>query len=275
MAEAVQVANVDRSLRVLETLAGAPGGLSLRALADAAGLPKSAAHRLLHTLMLRGYVHQDKQSQDYCLSLKLALLGFRFLDARRLPDLLQGALDGLARASGEYCRIAIVEGEGLAWIARAQGARMGLRYDPPMGREVVLHATATGKAWLATLPEDEALRLVRARGLVTPEGFGANAVRSLDALATHLAQAREQGYAVAHEEGEPGIAAIARAFRTHDDPAAPAAGTVSIAGPLTRLTPARLAELVPLLVAATAELTSLWPVHRRQRSASPTPQSFA
>ena len=55
-------------------------------------------------------------------------------------------LDELAERTHEYCRLAIVEGENLIWVARAQGAKSGLRYDPDMGQELVLHATANGKA---------------------------------------------------------------------------------------------------------------------------------
>src|SRR5581483_2091858 len=167
-------------------------------------VPKSAAHRLLQALAHRGYVYQDPASQAYAMSLKLAVLGFTFLHARHLPDVAQGALDRLARASGEYCRIAVLEGEKLVWIARAQGATQGLRYDPPMGGDVVLHATATGKAWLATLPEEQALRIVCARGFATPPGFGQRVVSGVDELRAHLRDTRKRGYGLVVEEGEPG-----------------------------------------------------------------------
>ncbi|NDP43326.1 MAG: helix-turn-helix domain-containing protein, partial [Aromatoleum sp.] len=168
----MSVSNVDRSLDVLEALAQRAEGASLRVLAEALDLPKSAVHRLLHTLAERGYVVQNAETQFYGLSLKLALLGFRFLDTRHLPDAAQSVLDRLAADSAEYCRIAVVADCGLTWVACAQGATAGLRYEPPMGREVVLHATATGKAWLATLPEEEALALVYRRGFAVPPGFG-------------------------------------------------------------------------------------------------------
>jgi DNA-binding IclR family transcriptional regulator len=257
---------VDRCLSLLETLASSPQGLALGTLAERLELPKSAAHRLLRSLAARGYVQQDPVSQDYLLSLKVALLGFRYLDARYLPDIAQTALDRLAQAAGEYCRMALVDGEALAWVARAQGATQGLRYDPPMGREVVLHATATGKAWLATLPEEVALRIVCARGFATPEGFGARAVKNVDELRRHLDDTRKRGYALAVEEGEPGIVAIAASFRAFEGEGAPAAGTVSIAGPRVRLTDARALELAPLLLRTTREITQLWPLRQRQHS---------
>lgn len=258
------ITNVDRALGLIETLSESPEGVSLGGLAERLDLPKSAAHRLLQTLADRGYVHQDPASQDYFLSLKVALLGFRYLDRRRLPDVAQDVLDRLARDTGEYCRIAVVEAEGLVWVARAQGATQGLRYDPPMGRDVVLHATATGKAWLATKPEQEALRIVFARGFDTPPGFGERAVKTVDELRRHLNETRTRGYAVAIEEGEPGTVAIAAIFRAYEGPDAPVAGTVSIAGPRVRLGDARIAELVPLLFRATAEISQLWPLRARQ-----------
>jgi DNA-binding IclR family transcriptional regulator len=258
------VATIDRCLGAIEALANASTGLSLTALARELDLPKSAVHRLLQALAKRGYVRQDATSQDYELSLKLASLAFRFLDARRLPDVAQGAIEQLASTVGEYCRLALVEGEDLVWVARAQGATQGLRYDPPMGREVVLHATATGKAWLATLPEQEALRIVCARGFRTPPGFGTKVVKNVDEFRRHLDETRKRGYAVAIEEGEPGTVAIAAAFRKSDAPNAAVAGTVSIAGPQVRLTTERISEIAPALIATTRELARHWPLRARQ-----------
>lgn len=262
----MQVTNVDRCLDLVETLAGRPDGAPLGALADSLGLPKSAAHRLLQALAARGYVVQDTATQDYQLSVQLAKLAFRYLDAHRLPDVAQGVLDRLARESGEYCRIAVVEGEGLVWIARAQGATQGLRYEPAMDRDVVLHATATGKAFLATVPEEQALAIVFRRGFVTPPGFGPRVVKTVDELRARLAETRRRGYAVAIDEGEPGTVAIATTFRAFDTDDAPVAGTVSIAGPQARLDEARLHALAPLLLEAAREVAGLWPLRRRQRT---------
>lgn len=258
------IANVDRCLSVIEVLASTPEGIPLTVLAEQLDLHKSAAHRLLQALTQRGFVRQDPESQSYSLSLKVPSLGFRFLDAQRLPDVAQEALDALARDTGEYCRLAIAEGERLFWVARAQGATQGLRYDPPMGGEVVLHATATGKAWLATLPEQEALRIVCARGFTTPPGFGGRVVRSVDELRRELEATRTRGYAIAVEEGEPGTAAMAATFRASERADAPVAGTVSVAGPRARMDDARIANLAPRLADAARAITHLWPLRQRQ-----------
>ena len=169
----------------------------------------------------------------------MATLGFRLLDARHLPDAGQRVLDRLAAETGEYCRLALVENGRLCWVAYAQGATQGLRYDPPMSGEIMLHATATGKAWLSTLPEVEAFRLVYAQGFPVPAGvredsLGSNVIRSIDALRAELAATRERGYALAEHEAEAGTVALAVTFRARADADAPTLGTISVAGPSVR-----------------------------------------
>ena len=47
----------------------------------------------------------------------------------------------------------------LVWVAHAQGASGALLYRPSLvSNTVSMHATATGKAWLAAMPEEEALQ---------------------------------------------------------------------------------------------------------------------
>jgi IclR family acetate operon transcriptional repressor len=260
------VAAIDRCLALLELLAAEPDGVELGVIAERTGMPLTAAHRTAATLVERGYLVQDPASQAYALSLRLAILAFRNLDARHLPDVAQAVLERLAARTGEYCRLSVVEGDGLTWIARAQGATAGLRYEPLMGHEVVLHATATGKAWLATLDENVALQIVCARGLDRGPVLGPKRLKTVDDLRQHLAETRARGYAIAVEEGEPGTVALAVVFRADERAEAPVAGTLSVAGPLVRMEPERYPEIARALHEAAAEMAALWPLRKRQSS---------
>ncbi len=258
------IAAVERALKMLEALAGEPDGADLSLLAERLDLPVSATHRLLATLAERGLVAQDASSGAYGLTLKLAQLAFRNLDLRGLPDAGQIVLDELARTTREYCRLAVIEGEELVWIARAQGATAGLRYEPPMGTEIVLHATATGKAWLASLPEAEALRIVCARGFKAEGRTGPNALGDVDALRAHLDETRRRGFALAVEEGEIGTVAMAVTFRAGPEPEAAVAGTLSVAGPQQRMQETRRGEITEALQRAAQAMAAIWPLRRRQ-----------
>ncbi len=272
----LSVANVDRCLSLIELLAGYPAGIGLSSLAEQLKLPLSDVHRLLGALIARGYVRQDPTSHLYQFTLRFAAMGFRFLDAYHLPDAAQGVLDALARDTGDYCRLALVQDGNLTWVARAQGATQALRYDPPMGRPVALHTTASGKAWLASLAEEDALRIVLAQGFPVPRNmqnqvFGRHLIRTIDAVRQQLAITRSRGHGVAVEEGEPGIAAMAVVFRDTGRPGAAVIGTVSVAGPAQRLDPARYAGIAVRLHRAGASLAEIWPVRRRQAENPATP----
>ncbi len=268
------VTAVERCLGLIEALAGEPEPIELIEIARRVGLPNSAAHRTLATLVARRWVVQDPASQNYSLSLRLSVLAFRDLEARAVPDIVQTVLNKLALRTQEYCRLAIVEGEDLVWVARAQGATVGLRYEPDMGHELVLHATANGKAWLATMPENDALRIVYARGFEAVRPLGPKATRDIDELRRHLVETRARGYATAVEEAEAGTAAVAVAFYGDETEQAKVAGTISVAGPMVRIGPDRLDELSAALRAAAREITALWPLRNRQKSA-PMPRAAA
>jgi DNA-binding IclR family transcriptional regulator len=258
------VAAVDRALNIIEVLAGEPDGLELSMMAERLSLPLSATHRLLATLMDHHFVQRDANTSTFSLTLRMAQLAFRNMDCRQLPDVVQNALNRLAMTTGEYCRLAVVEADTLVWIARAQGATAGLRYEPDMGADVVLHTTATGKAWLATLPEHEAMRIVFAAGFSERPGFGPNAIRDIDTLRMHLDHVHKRGFALAVEEGEVGTVALAVPFRSRPDAAAPVVGTLSVAGPIARIQPDRYADFAEHLHEAAQNVCEVWTLRNRQ-----------
>ncbi|WP_367714721.1 IclR family transcriptional regulator [Nitratireductor sp. GISD-1A_MAKvit] len=264
------VAAVERCLSILTTLAGERDPMELTDIAVRNGLPASAVHRILTTLATHGWVTQDPDTQRYALSLRMSTLAFRNLDARAVPEMVQSVLDALAQRTREYCRLAIVEGDDLVWVARAQGATSSLRYEPPMGQEIILHATANGKAWLATLPEEQALELVRERGFDVKRALGPNSVSSMKELKVALEETRALGYATSIEEAEAGTMALAVPFHSGLGPNARVAGTISVAGPLVRLTPDRHEELAGQLHEAAREIGGIWPLRNRQRDHFPS-----
>lgn len=245
---------LDRTLAILELLAVHAEGLPLHEVADRLTLPRSATHRLLNDLARHGYVRQDREQGPYVLTTKLVTLAFTFLSHSGIVDVAQPVLDRLAQQTGELVRLGVIDGDRLTWLAKAQGARSGLRYDPDMGMEAHLSCTANGHAWLACLTDEQALALAARQGFGKPGQFGPNAPRTVAALLKRLRLARERGYAMVTESSAPGTAAIAAVVRRAGS--GDLAGVVSIAGPVVRLTEARMQALAPTLLAAARELSA-------------------
>ncbi|RVU39599.1 IclR family transcriptional regulator [Hwanghaeella grinnelliae] len=248
---------LERGLRILEMLAAHPEGQQVSQVADALGIPISGVHRQLQELGRLGYVRQVRDQGDYGLTVKLAALGLSFLGRSGVTDIAQPILDRLATASGELIRLSVIDGDRLVWVAVAQGATGGLRYDPGKEQGVVVHlATAAGgQAWLSTMSDEDALTLVSRQG-IRPEGFnpGSGAPSTLKDLLKILETARKRGYALAVDSYMEGMAAMAVPLRRGDSDTV--IGCLSIAGPAVRLTKTRVAELVPVLKEAATELSN-------------------
>jgi IclR family acetate operon transcriptional repressor len=253
---------LERSLAVLETLAVHPEGCSLSTLAAAANMPVSAAHRLLVELGRCGYVRQSREQGEYTLTIKLVALGLGFLSRSGVVDVAQPLLDALASESGELVRLAVVDGNDLIFVAKAQGAKSGLRYDPDMGLSVPLSCSAAGHAWLSTVSDERALEMVGRQGFGTPEKFGPKAPTSMKALLPYIRNARKRGFSMIVEVFTPGMTAMAAPVSGRDGSAI---GVVTIAGPLFRLTEERMLDLGPKLVetaAAIAETSGASPLFK-------------
>ena len=244
---------LDRTLGILELLAQHGEGLELGVIADRLNMPRSAAHRLLADLVRCGYVRQLRDHGDYMLTTKLVSMGLSFLSASGIVDFSQPLLDRLAELSGELVRLSVVDGDRLTWVARAQGARQGLRYDPDMGSDARLSCSSSGWAWMSALPDDEALRLVSRQGLGPRAEFGPNAPETLQDVLAAVHATRDRGYAVTVETYSPGLNAMSAPVRLGDQPPI---GVITIAGPTVRLTEERMTALGPDLLSFAQQMAA-------------------
>lgn len=237
---------MERTLNVLELLAQHGEGLELGGIADRLNIPRSGVHRLLTDLVTAGYVRQLKDHGAYTLTTKLVSIGLMFLSKSGIVDIAQPLLNRLAEISGELVRLSVVDGERLTWVARAQGARQGLRYDPDMGSDARLSCSSSGWAWLSTLSDDQAVELIVRQGLGPRNEFGPNAPETLNEVLAGIHETRLRGYSITTDTYTEGLSAMSAPVRLSGQPAL---GVLTIAGPTVRFKAERMQAL-------SAELTS-------------------
>ncbi|RWE22645.1 MULTISPECIES: IclR family transcriptional regulator [unclassified Mesorhizobium] len=248
---------IERCFDTINLLAAEAKSLRLEDIVERLDLPTSAVRRFLSVLCLIGWLEQDSQTGFYRLSLRLAVLAQRLLSATKPPDICQFIVNRLAQDSQELVRVATAQEDGLSWIAYAQGAKAGLIYEPEATAEVPLQVTADGKAWLATLNTEAAVKAILKNGFGHPDSHGPNAVQTIAAILDQLEVTRDQGWALAVEEAEPGVISIAAAIRPNGRLPV---GTVSVAGPSLRLSGERILETSRLVSIAADDLAAFWPL---------------
>jgi IclR family acetate operon transcriptional repressor len=251
--------SVQRAMEILELLAAEPRGRTLPAIAGHLGGTEVGTKRVLDTLTRAGYVSVDMTTDAYFTTLKLGALGLRRIESVGIDQWAQPTLDRLADKTHELVRLAMLGDFRLHWIAKAQGSNSRLTLDSTSGTDAVPYATASGKAWLATLDPDEVAALLAPTGLPAQTE---NTITDLARLRQDLAVARERGYALGLEEKDLGVNAIAAPIWGAGGKRA-AVGTVSVAGPAVRLDSAALTGLVPDLLAAAEELGTSWSSYGR------------
>ena len=237
------VQSIDRAFELLEMLADAGGAMGLSELAAASSLPLPTVHRLMRTLVNRGYVRQET-SRRYTLGSRLIRLGE--ISSRMLGTSLRPFLAQLVRLTGETANLAMLEGDEVVYLAQVPSPHQMRMFTEP-GRRVRTHATAVGKALLAELPPAEA------RALLGPDemhAFTPTTITDPELLLAHLEVIRQQGYAVDEGEQEIGVRCFAVAV-----PGAPAALAVSASGPAGRMTDDAAARIVPALTEIAAEIS--------------------
>jgi IclR family acetate operon transcriptional repressor len=242
---------LEKSLAVLEYLAAHPDGAPLAAIATDLNQLRSGCHRTLQELIGYGYVRAMPQRGNYALTTKLPSMGLSYLSKSGVVDIAQPLIDRLAHITEELVRLAIVDDQRLMLVAKAQGSRSGLRYDPDMGIDLNLSCSAAGHAWLMTLSEDQALQAVTRQGMGDRTRFGPNAPTTLQALLKMLRGHRKRGYSIVCDTYAAGISSIAAPVQRKGERAT---GVVVVAGPSARLTETHLREFAPELISVASEL---------------------
>lgn len=227
------VQSVERALDVLEVLSDAGAEVGLSELAARTGLPYGTIHRLLRTLVTRGYVRQDSD-RKYVLgaaALRLGESAERLLSRWARPYLAQ-----LVEISGETANLAVADGDSVVYVAQVPSPRR-LRMFAEVGRHVLPHCTAVGKVLLAARPADEAEQVLRRTGLPrrTPQ-----TATDPEAVLDELAKVRALGYALDRGEEEVDVHCVAVPVVHRGR----AVASMSISGPARRIDALALDDLV-------------------------------
>lgn len=219
---------VMRAFRILDAVAAVGGEASLTEIARAAGLKTSTCHHLLATLIQCGYAAKRRGTRSYVLGSRILSLANLCLKEINLPQRAQRIIESLNVRTREAVQLAVLQGDDLVTVMRKE-TLSPIRVDAGTeGKTDAAHATATGKAILAWLPEPELLRLVKVKGL---RSFTPNTIVELPKLMDELRLVRRHGYAMDREEFQIGVCCVGAPIRTASGTVL---GSISVSSPVYR-----------------------------------------
>ncbi|WP_033852154.1 glyoxylate bypass operon transcriptional repressor IclR [Yersinia wautersii] len=245
-----QVQSLTRGLKLLEYISESDGNVALTDLAQQAGLPNSTTHRLLTTMQQQGFVRQVGDLGLWTMGAHAFIVGSSFLQSRNLLAMVHPMLRRLMDESGETVNLAVLDHSDYQAIIIDQVQCTALmRMSAPIGGKLPMHASGAGKAFLSTLPDDQLVQLLHKKGL---HAYTQHTLTNPTSLKENLALIRKQGYSFDDEEHALGLRCIAAClFDEHHE----AFASISISGPISRITDDRVTELGALVIHAAKEIT--------------------
>ncbi|MGB5557888.1 MAG: IclR family transcriptional regulator [Paracoccaceae bacterium] len=204
------IQSVDRALRILEAVAGERDGITVSEISEQVGLNMSTCHHLITTLVQRGFLAHLGRMRGYALGPKLS----------ELVELSEQETDAAALLDKDLRALGAKLGHGVQFATHSDTSLVTRLSFPGPDDEVVepsevekmtaMHATATGKAILAWIPDTELVRVISANGLTQ---YTPRTITTLSGLVEELRLVRRLKFAVDDEEFHEGIVCIGAAIR--------------------------------------------------------------
>jgi DNA-binding IclR family transcriptional regulator len=243
------IQSVSHALDLLEQFHGEVDELGVTELSKRLKLHKNNVFRLLATLESRGYIDQNKATENYRLGLKTLELGQTFVKQMGLLRQSRPVLEWLVRQCNETSYIAILKDFDIIYLDAVE-TDLTVRVVTRVGSRLPAYCSAAGKAQLAYLSEEELESYFAGKEI---RRFTQNTVIDVNELKRELKKVTELGYSIDNEELDTGVRCVAAPVR---DYTRRIVGAVSISGPSMRLSLDRIEkELVPLAKEAAEQIS--------------------
>lgn len=227
--------SVARALQVLSAFHRSESPLSLSAIAEASGVGRSAAQRVVHTLQTLGYIERDEADRGYVPGIRLLDHTHDYLRLNPLIERATPVLLDLRRNARERIDLSLFDDLRMVYAARMQSKRETF-FATLVGHSVPTFCTSGGRAVMSHLSDAEVDAII-ARSDRRP--FTDKTITDPPKVRERVLEARQLGYALTVEEVLVGEVALGVAVL---GPGGRPLGAIHIAGSLSEWTPGAFAE---------------------------------
>jgi len=197
------MATLAKGLTVLGAFDKERPAMTLSQAAQAAGLSRATARRILRTLAALGYVEQS--GRLFTLSSRILKLGYAYLATQNWIEQAAAPMRQLSEQFHESSSLAILQGTEIVYVARIPASRI-MSVALAVGTRLPAFHTALGRIQLGYLDDAELWRRLRSLRL---EAYTPSTIVDIQALFDRVREDREQQFAIVDEELERGLRAIA------------------------------------------------------------------
>jgi DNA-binding IclR family transcriptional regulator len=210
------VQSVSRAFRILEEVGASAAPLAVKAIARRCQLNLSTTYRLVRTLEYEGYL--DRQADGcYRLGEGVALRFRDLVSSLCQPPEVHQVLRHVAATTHRSAYLGRFVGGRIMITDLVEGPESPYLEDLEVGLPVAAHATAIGKALLASLSARQRASYLAYQGM---RPFTSRTPTQLDDIEEELAGVRPGGVVAEHGQFRDGVSCVAGLVRrdSHADP---------------------------------------------------------
>jgi len=231
MRQIKHVQSIERALNILELMAEIGEPLTVTELAEKLDLKISTAHRLLTTLMHRGYVEQEPDNSRYRLGLKVLEIANAALALFDIRTVVRPFLEELVERCNETANLAVLDETEIVYIDQVESHNyIIVKMSAQIGNRNPVHCTASGKALLAYQSEKKIENILANIELTRHTD---NTIVDRRLLRKELAKIKKAGYAIDFGELEEHVRCVAAPIFNYEGRAV---ASLSVSGPSNRIT---------------------------------------
>jgi len=238
-----------RGLSVIRAFNAQHPAQTLTEIAQASGLTRAGARRILLTLVGLGYVQAD--GRLFRLTPKILDLGFAYLTSMPFWNLAEPIMETLSQQVHESCSISVLDGTEIVYVLRVP-ARKIMTINLSIGSRLPAYCSSMGRVLMAGLNEAELDSVLRASEL---RARTTRTVTDIEALKTIVADIRTRGWALNDQELEEGLVSLAAPIRNR---AGQTIAAINISGQANRTSAQEMLErFLPPLLEASEKISGL------------------
>ncbi len=232
-----------RGLRVIHAFDGRSPKLTLTEVADAAGLTRAGARRILLTLEHLGYVRLDGRA--FSLTPRILSLGYPYLTSLPFWNLAQPVMESLVQQVHESCSAAVLDGTEIVYVLRVPTRKI-MAINLSIGSRLPAYCSSMGRVLLAGLEPAEAHEVLRRSERKALTSRTETRITRLRAL---VDETRARGWTLVDQELEEGLISLAVPIV---DAGGRTIAAMNVSGQANRTPAAQMTKrfLAPLRVAA-------------------------
>lgn len=197
------IRSLERGLAVINSFSREKPAPTLSEVAQATGLTRATARRVLLTLSELGYVTQN--GRTFSLTPKVLDLGYSFLSSFHVVEVAQPYLERLVEQVKESSSMSVLDGAEIVYVARVPTKRI-MTIALALGSRLPAYPTSMGRVLLAGLSDSE---LEDYLANIKLEQLTPHTITDPDRLREVLEEVSEQGYALVDQELEEGVRSLA------------------------------------------------------------------